>query len=294
MANFNAVEQDYSSFLVDFFEQFSFLDMGIFIRQHLQLLSELFSSALLCASIITLWLNLQFVSNIIQVHWIWQIKNQLTLCTGLARKLMIKGNYVPHPRGNRKGANREDQMSINSARSSLADDKEKLVEYMTICYVNLMLFCYRHKSFKELMNFFISQAGFFAILSYGSLYLSTDFDGWDWKKLMIGTGLILSVCDLYLLWACLTSKSFEMLVKQQHYMMAYLADNALELKGKLIVKLWARQLMNRREIEDFIAPKFLNLRITMERFFSINTYILLLWFLIIRFDLQETEGKIFQ
>jgi len=289
----NSTEEKYQiRFHVDILQVLPFTDMKNYVKHFWLVLFEVSVFAIISECVVALWLSLQFVTSVIQVHWIWQIKNQFQLCAKLAEQLSLRRQQMV-PRQSTSAGNhtlRERSESANE-EIKLAQDQRSLLEYLTICYVNYTLFRRHHERSKRLMNFFISQIAICAISSYSSVYLSIDFHKCNWKHLMLGTGFVLALCNIYLVTACLISKSFENMVKQHYYLMAHLARGPLEPKSTLIVDLWARQLLVRREIEDFIGPKFLHVRISVEKFFSINTYVFLFWFLMIRLNLQEQNSS---
>jgi len=251
-----------------------------YLREYWSVLIDISLFAVISENVMTLWLNIQFNSNMILVHWIRQIKNQLKLCAKLAENLTHKKRTLLSS-GTRRDLPGRETSSLTD-EIDLEKDQVELAECLTICYINYMLFRRRHKRSKRLMNFLISQIAIFATSSYTTVYISTDFHRCDWKNLILGTGIVLALCNIYLVLACLVCKSFEALVKQKCYLIAQLAKDPLKPRGNLIVSLWFRQLAVKNEIEDFIAPNFLGMRVSVEKLFSINTYILLFWFLMIR------------
>jgi len=253
--------------------------------KHLFLIIELVFVASVPASVAALWLNFCLISSLIQLQWIWQIRNQMNLCSRLAEKIYHRRLTLFQSIAQRQ-INAGGGTDMKDTERELQRDEEKLIECLTICYINFMLFRRRHGRVRKLLDFLISQIAIFASSSYASVYLSTDFHSCTLGYIMFGTGFVLALLNAYLVTGCVICKAFELLVKEHHYMAAYLARCSLEPKGKLIRGLWARQLLVRKEIENFIAPKFLHISLSVDKFISINSYVLLFWFITIRLNLQ--------
>ena len=263
-------------------ESFSSSNLCNYLCEYWPVLLDVSMFTVIPVSVLMIWMHIQLNSILLQVHWIWQIKNQLNWCTKLARKLNLRKETLFLSSNFMKSPNRREMSSLTKDEIDLEKDQVELAECLTICYINYMLFQRRHKRSKRLMNFLISQIAVFATLSYTTVYLATDLHKCGWKNLVLGTAIVLFICNVSLVLACSVCKSFESLVKRKYYLIAQLAKDSLKPRGNLIVSLWIRQLTTKKEIENFIAPNFVGIRVSVEKIFSINTYVLLFWFLMIR------------
>lgn len=199
--------------------------------------------------------------------WLRQIRDQLKHCLELATQLAIPD---------------DDSLELIECNNNNNNLDSNLLKALTITFLNYELFRRQHKNYLAVTNFLILQLSILlADVMLCTYYIGAICKDPEYNQLIILFSVYVgALVNGHIVSSAIMTGNLEQMMKDIMKLLAVCTSNSMHATH--IVGLWRLQVMNERDTLDFYANKLLGVIISYKQVFSMNSYIIILWFILYR------------